>query len=56
MEDLLDESGRQKLVHLLPNGSAPFLVESAQALLHQFGDGSDVQGVLGDFPRNARHV
>ena len=32
------------------------LVESVQALLHGLGAGSDVQGVLDDFPRYARHV
>ena len=56
MEYLLDESGRQQLVDLLPDGPALLLVESAQALLHGFGASSDVQGVLGDFPRYARHV
>jgi hypothetical protein len=56
MEYLLDESSHQKFVHLLPNGSALLLVESAQTLLHWFGAGSDVQGVLGDLPRDASHV
>jgi len=56
MEYLLDESGRQQLVDLLPDGPALLLIESAQALLHGLGAGSDVQGVLGDFPRYARHV
>ena len=52
----LDESGRQELLHLLADGPALLLIESAQALLHQSGAGLDVQGVLGDFPRYARHV
>jgi len=56
MEYLLDESSRQQLVDLLPDGPALLLIESAHALLHGFGGGSDVQGVLGDFPRYARHV
>jgi len=56
MEYLLDESGSQQLVDLLPDGSALLLIESEQALLHGLGAGSDVQGVLGDFPRYARHV
>ena len=56
MEYLLDESGRQQLVDLLPDGPALLLVESAQTLLHGHGASSDVQGVLGDFPRYARHV
>jgi len=55
MKYLLDESGCQQLVDLLPDGPALFLVESAQALLHMLGAGSDVQGVLGNFPRYARH-
>jgi len=56
MEYLLDESGRQQLVDLLPDGLALLLVQSAQALLHELGAGSDVQGVLSDFPWYARHV
>jgi len=56
MKYLLDESGRQQFVDLLPDGPTLLLVESAQALLHGFGTGSDVQGVLGDFPRYSRHV
>jgi hypothetical protein len=42
MKYLLDESSRQKFVHLLPDGSVLILVESAQTLLHRFGAGSDV--------------
>jgi len=56
MEYHLDESGRQQLVDLLPDGSALLLIESAQMLLHGLGAGSDVQGVFGDFPRYAWHV
>jgi len=56
MEYLLDESGRQQLVDLLPDGPVLLFVESAQALLYGLGVGSDVQGVLGDFPWYARHV
>ena len=52
----LDEPGRQELLHLLADGPVLLLVESAQALLHWSGAGSDVQGVLGDLPRYARHV
>ena len=54
--NLLDESGRQKLVDLLANDLALLLVESAQPLLHWLGTGSNLQGVLGDFPRYAWHV
>ena len=52
----LDEPSRQELLHLLADGPALLLVESAQALLHWFGAGPDVQGVLSDLPRYARHV
>ena len=56
MVNLLDESGRQKLVDLLANDLALLLVESAQPLLHWLGTGSNLQGVLGDFPRYAWYV
>jgi hypothetical protein len=56
MEHLLDESGHQKLVDLLPDDPALLLVESTQVLSHRLGVGSDVQGVLDDFPWYARHV
>ena len=48
MGHLLDESGHQKLLHLLADGPALLLVESVQALLHRSRAGPDVQGVLGD--------
>ena len=41
---------------LLAYGSALFFVESAQSLLHGSGSSSDIQRVLGDIPRYARHV
>jgi hypothetical protein len=56
MEYLFDEPCSHQLVDLLAYGSAPFFVESAQRLLHGSGSSSDVQRVLGDFPRYARHV
>ena len=56
MEYLLDESGHQKLVHLLADRSALELVEASQALLHWLGVGSDIKGVLGNLPRYARHI
>ena len=56
MGHFLDESGRQKLLHLLADGPTLLLVESAEALLHQSRAGPDVQGVLGDLPWYARHV
>jgi hypothetical protein len=43
-------------VDLLAYGSALFFVESAQRLLDGSGSGSDVQRVLVDIPRYARHV
>ena len=54
MEYLLDESGRQKLVHLLTDHPALELVEASQVLLHRLGVGLDVKGVLDDLPRYAR--
>jgi hypothetical protein len=56
VKEFLDEPSHQKLVDLLPDDSAPFLVEAAQMLLHRSGPDSDVQGVLGDIPRYDRHV
>ena len=56
MEYLLDESGLLELVHLLAD-RVPFeLVEAPQALLDQLGVRQDIKGVLGDLPRDARHV
>jgi hypothetical protein len=56
MEHLLDESDYQQLVNLLPDCSALLLVEAVQSLPYRFGAGPNIQGVLGDFPRDARHV
>ena len=56
MVNLLDESGRQKLVDLLANDLAFLLVEATQSLLHWLGTGLNFQVVLGDFPRYACHV
>ena len=56
MGHFLDESGRQKVLHLLADGPALLLVESAQALLQRSGAGLNVQGMLGDLPRYAQHV
>jgi hypothetical protein len=56
MMNLLDESSLQKLMDLLTNDLAHLLVEAVQALLHQLGAGSDLQGVLGDFRGYARHI
>jgi hypothetical protein len=43
-------------VDLLAYGSTLFFVESAQRLLHGSGSSLDIQRVLGDIPRYARHV
>jgi hypothetical protein len=56
MEYLFDEPCSHQLVDLLAYGSALFFVESAQRLLHGSGSSSDIQQVLGDIPRYARHV
>jgi len=56
MVNLLDESGCQKLVDFLANDLALLIVEAAQALLHWLGAGSNLQGLLSDFPRGAWHV
>ena len=56
MDYLLDESGGQKLVHIVADRPALELVKASQALLHRPGVWSDVKGVLIDLPRYARHV
>ena len=56
MKYLLDESGRQKPLHLLADRPVLELIKASQALLHRLGVGSDIKGVLGDLPRYARHV
>jgi hypothetical protein len=56
MEYLFDEPCSDQLVDLLAYGSALFFVESVQRLLHGSGSSSDIQRVLGDIPRYARHV
>ena len=56
MENLLDESGLQKLVHLLADHPLLELIEAPQALLDLLGVRQDIKGVLGNLPRDARHV
>jgi hypothetical protein len=56
MEYLFDKPYNPQFVDLLAYSSALFLVESAQRLLHGSGSSSDIQQVLGDIPRYARHV
>jgi hypothetical protein len=56
MEYLFDEPCSHQLVDLLAYGPALFFVKAAQVLLHWSGSSSDIQRVLGDIPRYARHV
>jgi hypothetical protein len=56
MEYLFDEPCGHQLVDLLAYDFALFFVESAQRLIHGSGSSSDIQRVLGDIPRYARHV
>jgi hypothetical protein len=56
MEYLFDEPCSHQLVDLLAYGSALFFVESGQRLLDGSGSSSDIQRVLDDIPRYARHV
>jgi hypothetical protein len=56
MEYLFDEPCSHQLVDLLAYGPALLFVEAAQVLLHGSGSSSDIQRVLGDIPRYARHV
>jgi hypothetical protein len=56
MEYLFDEPCNHHLVDLLAYGLALFFIETAQRLLHGLGSSSDIQRVLGDIPRYARHV
>jgi hypothetical protein len=56
MEYLLDEPCSHQLVDLLAYGSTLFFVKAARVLLHGSGSSSDIQRVLGDIPRYARHV
>jgi hypothetical protein len=56
MEYLFDEPCSHQLVDLLAYDSALFFVKSAQRLLHGSSSSSDIQRVLGDIPRYARHV
>jgi hypothetical protein len=56
MEYLFDEPCSHQLVDLLAYGSALFFVKAAQVLLHGSGSSLDIQRVLDDIPRYARHV
>src|SRR6185312_13206086 len=56
MEYLLDESGLQKLVHLLADRPSLEFVKAPQALLDRLGVRQDIKGVLSVLPQDARHV
>jgi hypothetical protein len=56
MEYLFDEPYSHQLVDFLAYGPALLFVKAAQVLLHGSGSSSDIQRVLGDIPRYARHV
>jgi hypothetical protein len=56
MEYLFDEPCGHQLVDLLAYGSALFFIETGQRPLHGSGSSLDIQRVLGDIPRYARHV
>jgi hypothetical protein len=56
MEYLFDEPCSHQLVDLLAYGPVLLFVKVAQVLLHGSGSSSDIQRVLGDIPRYARHV
>jgi hypothetical protein len=56
MEYLFDEPCSHQLVDLLSYGPALLFIKAAQVLLHGSGSSSDIQRVLGNIPRYARHV
>jgi hypothetical protein len=56
MEYLFDKPCSHQLVDLLAYGPVLLFVKAAQVLLHGSGSSSDIQRVLGDIPRYARHV
>jgi hypothetical protein len=56
MEYLFDEPCSHQLVDFLAYGPTLLFVKAAQVLLHGSGSSSDIQRVLDDIPRYARHV
>jgi hypothetical protein len=56
MEYLFHEPCSHQLVDLLAYGPALLLIKAAQVLRHGSGSSSDIQRVLGNIPRYARHV
>ena len=51
-----DESDGQQFYYLFSDGPALFLIEATQALLHWLGAWEDLEGMLGDLPRDAQHI
>ena len=56
MIHFLNKPDRQKLCNLLADGPTLLLIKVTQALLNQLRAWPDLQGMLGDFPRNAWHI
>ena len=56
MVNFPDEPCHQQLHDLLADGPVFPLVEATQALFHWLGAWPNLQCMLGDFSRNARHV
>ena len=54
--DFLDEAHCEELGDLLSDCSALLLVATSQMLLHGLGTWLNVEGMLGDLPRDAWHV
>ena len=52
----LNESCGQQFGYLLADGPAFLLVEAAQALFYRLGAREDLESMLGDLPRDARHI
>ena len=51
-----NESGHREFGYFFIDGPAFLLVEATHVLLHRPRAWMDLQGMLGDLPRNARHV
>ena len=52
----LDKTGRQELSNFFADEPPLLLVEVAKALFDRPGARPDLHGMLGDFPRNPRHI
>jgi hypothetical protein len=56
VENLLDEPGRDEAGDLLTDRLPLLVVEASEALLDGLDIWQDVQGILGDLPRDPHHV